>query len=66
MKMVTAKKSTHTSRGLKQDRALVAGEQAHEVKYAAKKAGSTTGVVKNAIKTVGNSRKAVAKAVSKK
>ena len=55
--MATAKKQT--SRGRNQDRKLVAGGQAHEVKYEAKKTGATTGEVKAAVKKVGNSRKKV-------
>lgn len=45
----------------KQDRARVAGGQDHEVKYAADKAGTTKSEVKDAVKSEGNSRKAVEK-----
>jgi hypothetical protein len=51
--------STHTSRGLKQDRARVAGGQDHEVRYESKKSGKSAGRVKAAVKKVGNSRKKV-------
>ena len=43
----------------KQDRAKVAGGQDHEVKYEAGKTGASKNEVKQAVKTVGNSRKAV-------
>lgn len=43
----------------KQDRAKVAGGQDHEVKYEAGKTGTSKTEVKQAVKTVGNSRKAV-------
>ena len=43
----------------KQDRAKVAGGQDHEVKYEAGKTGASQSEVKQAVKTVGNSRKAV-------
>ena len=45
----------------KQDRARVAGGQEYEVKYEAEKEGVTKTEVKEAIKEVGNSRKAVEK-----
>ncbi len=48
-----------TTRGRKQDRALVAGGQEHEVRYEAKKEGVSTKKVEKAVKSVGNSRKAV-------
>jgi hypothetical protein len=48
-----------TSRGIKQDRAKVAGGQKHETAYEAKKTGSTPAEVKEAIKNVGNSRNKV-------
>ena len=43
----------------KQDRAKVAGGQHHEVKYEAAKTGASKPEVKQAVKIVGNSRKAV-------
>jgi hypothetical protein len=60
--MATAAKK-HTTTGLKQDRARVAGKQAHEVGYEAKKTGAARDTVKAAVKAVGNSRKAVEKAI---
>lgn len=54
--MAAAKK---TSRGLKQDRARVAGGQDYEVGYEAKKTGRSAAAVKKAVKKVGNSRKKV-------
>ena len=40
----------HTHRGLKQDRARVAGGQKHEVRYEAKKSGKRAGRVKQVVK----------------
>lgn len=54
-----AKATKKTSRGSKQDRARVAGEQDYEVRYEAKKMRRTSGAVKKAVKKVGNSRKRV-------
>jgi hypothetical protein len=51
--------STQTRRGIKQDRARVAGGQRHEVGYASKKSGKTRAAVKKAVKKVGNSRRKV-------
>ena len=48
-----------TNRGRAQDRAKVAGGQKHEVAYEAKKTGSSSGEVKPAVKSAGNSRKKV-------
>jgi hypothetical protein len=45
-----------TSRGLKQDRAKVAGGQKHEVSYEAGKTGAAPSRVRVAVKKVGNSR----------
>lgn len=45
----------------KKDRARVAGGQDHEVKYEAGKTGASKTEVKDAVKSVGNSRKAVEK-----
>jgi hypothetical protein len=45
----------------RQDRAKVAGKQDHEVDYAAKKTGASKLDVKDAVKSEGNSRKAVEK-----
>ena len=48
--------SKQTSRGRKQDRALVAGGQMHEVGYASKKSGKSRAAVKKA-KTTGRAKK---------
>lgn len=53
--------STHTARGRSQDRAKVAGQQEHEVRYEAGKTGKSKDAVKAAVKDAGNSRKAVEK-----
>lgn len=53
-----------TSRSLSQDRARVAGGQSYEVAYEAKKTGKKPASVRKAVKTVGNSRKKVNKALS--
>jgi hypothetical protein len=45
----------------KSDRARVAGGQDHEVKYEARKEGVSKAEVKQAVKDVGNFRKAVEK-----
>jgi hypothetical protein len=45
-----------------QDRALVAGSQAYEVAYEAKKIKRKASAVRKAVKKVGNSRKKVNKA----
>lgn len=57
-----AKKKTKksvTKRGRKQDRALVAGAQKHEVAAVAKKTKKTAKAVRAAVKKVGHSRKKV-------
>jgi hypothetical protein len=51
--------SKQTNRGRKQDRALVAGSQKHEVGYASKKSGKSRAAVKKSVKKVGNSRRKV-------
>ena len=48
-----------SGRGRKQDRARVAGGQAYEVGYEAKKSKRSRAAVKKAVKKVGNSRKKV-------
>ena len=58
-----AKKAKKSARGRKQDRALVAGGQDYEVRYAAKKARKSASAMKKAVKKVGSSRKRVAKAL---
>jgi hypothetical protein len=50
-----------TARGRNQDRKRVAGGQDYEVRYEAKKTGSSKGRVKKAIGKVGNSRRKVEK-----
>jgi hypothetical protein len=50
----------------KQDRAKVAGTQDHEVNYEADKTGASKSEVKNAVKSVGNSRRAVENKLSSK
>lgn len=50
-----------TSRGRSQDRRRVAGGQDYEVRYEAKKTGSSKKQVKKAIHNVGNSRRKVEK-----
>lgn len=59
--MATAKKQSSRSRA--QDRARVAGGQEHEVRYEAKKTGKPAAAVKSAVKSAGNSRKKVEKAL---
>jgi len=48
-----------SKRGRAQDRAKVAGGQPHEVRYEAEKTGASKQQVQDAVKEVGNSRKAV-------
>lgn len=55
------KAKKHTARGLKQDRALVAGGQDYEAGYEAKKTGRSRTAVKKTVKKVGNIRKRVEK-----
>lgn len=62
--MATSKSSSN--RGRAQDRARVAGGQDHEVRYEAKKTGTSKAAVKHAVKTEGNSRKKVERALAKK
>jgi hypothetical protein len=50
----------------KQDRARVAGGQDHEVQYEASKTGASKAQVKDAVKSAGNSRRAVEKKLSSK
>jgi hypothetical protein len=64
--MAAVKKMTKTSRGRKQDRALVAGGQKYEVSYEAKKIGKSATAVKKAVKKVGNVRKRVEKRLIRK
>jgi hypothetical protein len=62
--MAAAKKTKKTARGRKQDRVKVAGGQKYEVSYESKKTGKSVGVVKKAVKKVGNTRKKVEKRLS--
>lgn len=57
--------ANETTRGRAQDRAKVAGEQGHEVRYEAGKTGASKEEVKAAVKDVGNSRKKVESRLSK-
>jgi hypothetical protein len=60
-----ASKKQQTPRGRAQDSARVAGGQEHEVRYEATKSGKPAAAVKKAVKSEGNSRKKVEKALSK-
>ncbi len=60
--MATTKKS---GRGRSQDRSRVAGGQEHEVRYESKKTGASAADVKRAVKSEGNSRRKVEKALGK-
>ncbi|WEJ60444.1 DUF3606 domain-containing protein [Devosia sp. FJ2-5-3] len=50
----------------KQDRSRVAGSQDYEVEYEADKTGTSKTAVKDAVKSEGNSRKAVEKKLASK
>ena len=50
----------------RQDRARVAGGQDHEVRYEAGKTGASKAEVKDAVKSVGNGRRAVEKKLGSK
>jgi hypothetical protein len=54
-----------SNRGRAQDRAKVAGGQKHEVRYEARKTGASAADVKRAVKSEGNSRKKVERALGK-
>ncbi len=54
-----------SNRSRSQDRSRVAGGQKHEVQYEAKKTGASAADVKRAIKSEGNSRKKVERALGK-
>ena len=45
-----------TNRGRSQDRGKVAGGQKHETAYEAKKTGTSSGEVRQAVRKTGNSR----------
>jgi len=55
-----------SARGRALDRAKVAGGQAYEVNYEAGKTGTSADTVKKAVKSAGNSRQKVEKAISSK
>lgn len=55
----------HSKQGRAQDRAKVAGGQKHEVAYESKKTGASPTEVREAVKSAGNSRKAVEKQLGK-
>ena len=57
---------SNSGRGREQDRARVAGNQDHEVRYEADKEGVSKGMVKDTIKEVGNSREKVERELGKK
>jgi Protein of unknown function (DUF3606) len=59
------KAKSKSSRGRKQDRALVAGRQDYEVGYESKKSGKSRSAVKKAVKKVGSSRKKVERALGR-
>jgi Protein of unknown function (DUF3606) len=61
-----AKAKKKTARGRKQDRARVAGGQDYEVRYESKKERRSKAAIKKAVKKVGNSRKRVERALSRK
>ena len=54
-----------SKQGRAQDRAKVAGGQKHEVAYETEKSGAKPSEVREAVKSVGNSRKAVEKELGK-
>ena len=60
--MASAKK---TLRGRKQDRAKVAARQDHELRYESQKSGRSKKKVLKAVKSVGNSRRQVERALSR-
>ena len=59
-------KAKRTTRGRKQDRARVAGGQEYEVSYESRKKHRSKAAVKKAVKKVGNSRKRINRALSRK
>lgn len=54
-----------SNRGRAQDRSKVAAGQKHEVRYEARKTGASAADVKRAVKSEGNSRKKVERALGK-
>ena len=63
--MASSKSEGKSDRSRSQDRSRVAGGQKHEVSYAAKKSGASASDVRKTVKSVGNSRKKVEKALTK-
>ncbi|CUX72214.1 MULTISPECIES: DUF3606 domain-containing protein [Agrobacterium] len=57
---------SNSGKGREQDRARVAGNQDHEVRYEADKEGVSKGMVKDTIKEVGNSREKVENELDRK
>ena len=57
--------NTSSTRGRSQDRRKVASGQDHEVNYEAQKTGTSSKEVRQAIKSVGNSRDKVEKKLKK-
>jgi hypothetical protein len=57
---------SNSGKGREQDRARVAGNQDHEVRYEADKEGVSKGRVKDTIKEVGNNREKVERELGKK
>ena len=62
---IPAAKKTATPRGRAQDRKLIAGEQAYEVRDVAGKTGHSIEEVKAAIEALGHSRAEIVKALMK-
>jgi hypothetical protein len=61
---MATKKKVRTTRGRLQDRGRVAGGQNYEVTYETKRTGKKATAVRKAVKSVGNSRSKVNKALS--
>ena len=57
---------SNSGKGREQDRARVAGNQDHEVRYEADKEDVSKGMVKDTVKEVGNSREKVERELDKK
>lgn len=57
---------SNSGKGREQDRARVAGNQDHEVRYEADKEGVSKAMVKDAIREVGNSCEKVEKDLDRK
>lgn len=61
---MATKEKAKTTRGREQDRDRVAAGQKHEVSYEAKKTGKKASAVRKAVKSVGNSRSKVNRALN--